>query len=173
MKCEGCVRMELLKAWHDAIDLEFLIYLMVFQFHFCLSLFHALHFMSILVYIFCSVCDLSAFMSYREDPSHGFLVNRWLVQSRFVGLDNLLEAIVHHHLLIRGITGLEYRDEFSMVSTLVCMVTYWTGLMVSHDLRLSSIRDLTKLLHCVVSQPWENIEACAKVSNDFDLWVRS
>ena len=159
MKCEGCVRMELLKAWHDVIDLEFLIYLMVFQFHFYLSLFHALHFMSILVYIFCSVCDMSAFMSYRENPSHGFLVNRWLVQSRFVGLDNLLEAIVHHHLLIGGITGLEYRDEFSMVSTLVCMVTYWTGLMVSHDLRLSSIRDLTKLLHCVVSQPWENIEA--------------
>ena len=58
-----------------------------------------------------------------------------------------------HHLLIRGMTSLSYRDEFPMVSALVCMVTHWIGSTVSHNLRLSSSHDLTKLLHYVVSQP--------------------
>ena len=59
-----------------------------------------------------------------EDPSHRFLVNRWFVHSRFVGLANSLKVVVHH-LLIRGIAGLGYRDGFSIVSVLVYMVTYW------------------------------------------------
>ena len=67
-----------------------------------------------------------------------------------MGLGNPLEVIVHH-LLIEGMVGLSYRDEFSMVSALVCMVTHWIRHMVSHDLRLSSSHDLNKLLHCVVS----------------------
>ena len=54
------VRIELLKTWHDVINLEFIIYLMMFSFHFYLSLFHVLYFMSILTYIFCIVCDLGA-----------------------------------------------------------------------------------------------------------------
>ena len=33
---------------------------MIFQFHFYLSLFHVLHFMSILAYIFCIIHDLGA-----------------------------------------------------------------------------------------------------------------
>ena len=37
--------------------------------------------------------------------------------------------------------------------TSVCMVTHWTRPTMSHDLRLSNSHDLTKLLHCVVSQP--------------------
>ena len=57
-----------------------------------------------------------------------------------------------HYLLIRGMVGLGYRDEFSMVSALLYIVTHWTT-YVSHDLRLSSSHDLTKLLHCIVSQP--------------------
>ena len=69
-----------------------------------------------------------------------------------MGLGNLLEDVVLH-LLIGGKVGLGYRDEFPMVSVLVCMVTYWTGPTVSHDLRFSSSRDLTKLLYYVVSQP--------------------
>ena len=69
-----------------------------------------------------------------------------------MGLGNPLEVVVHH-LLIGGMVGLDYRDEFPMVSALVCMVIRWTRLMVSHNLRLSSSHDLTKLLHCVVSQP--------------------
>ena len=35
------------------------------------------------------------------------------------------------------------------------------GPTVSHDLRLSSSHD--KLLHCVISQPWENIEFVLKL----------
>ena len=54
------IRIEPLKGWHDVINLEFIIYLMMFQFNFYLSLFHVLYFMSILAYIFCIVCDLDA-----------------------------------------------------------------------------------------------------------------
>ena len=68
------------------------------------------------------------------------------------GFDNPLDVLVHH-LLIRGMASLGYRDGFPMVSALVCMVTNWIGPTVSHDLRLSSSHDLTKLFHCIVSQP--------------------
>ena len=66
-----------------------------------------------------------------------------------MGLGIPLEVVVHH-LLIRGMAGLGYRDGFPMVSALVCMVTHWTRPMVSHDLRLLLSHDLTKLFHCVV-----------------------
>ena len=69
-----------------------------------------------------------------------------------MGLGNSLEVEVHH-LLIGGMAGLSYRDGLPMVSALVCMATHWTRPTVSHDLRLSNKHDLTKLLHCVVSQP--------------------
>ena len=69
-----------------------------------------------------------------------------------MGLGNPLEVVVHH-LLIRGMASLGYRHGFPMVSVLVCMVTHWTGPTMSHELRLSSSHDLTKLLHCIVSQP--------------------
>ena len=69
-----------------------------------------------------------------------------------MGLGNPLKVVVHH-LLIGGITDLGYQDGFPMVSTLVCMVTHLTKPMVSHDLRLLLSHDLTKLFHCVVSQP--------------------
>ena len=64
----------------------------------------------------------------------------------------LLEVVVHH-LQIGGMIGLGYQDGFPIVSALICMVTHWIGHTVSHDLRLSSSHDLTKLFHCVVSQP--------------------
>ena len=54
------IRVEPLKAWHDVINLEFIIYLMMFQFHFYLSLFHVLYFMIILICIFYTVHDLGA-----------------------------------------------------------------------------------------------------------------
>ena len=98
-----------------------------------------------------------------ENLSYGFLANRWLVHSRFIGLGNPLEPIVHH-LLIGGMTGLGYWDKFLMVSALVCVVAHWTRLMVSHDLRLSSSHDFTKLLYYVVSQRWENIELVLKLA---------
>ena len=97
-----------------------------------------------------------------EDLMHGFLVNRWLVHDRFMDLGSPL-LVVMHYLLIEGMTGLSYRDGFPIVSALVCMVTYSIGPVVSHDLRLSSNHDLTKILHCVVSQPWENIEFVLKL----------
>ena len=56
------------------------------------------------------------------------------------------------YLMIAYYNKLHYRDEFSMVSALVCMVTHWTGLIISYNLRLSSSHDLTKLLHYVVSK---------------------
>ena len=40
-----------------------------------------------------------------------------------MNLDNLFEVVMHY-LLIKRITCLGYRDEFSMVSVLVCMVSY-------------------------------------------------
>ena len=69
-----------------------------------------------------------------------------------MGLGNPLEVVVHY-LLIGGMTSLGYQDEFLMVSVLVCMVTHWTGPTKSHNLRLSSSHDFTKLFHYVISQP--------------------
>ena len=80
-----------------------------------------------------------------------------------MGLGNPLEVIMHH-LLIEGMVGLSYQDGFPIVSALVCMVTHWTRTTVSHSLRLSSSHDLTKLLHCVVSQHLENIEFVLKLA---------
>ena len=104
--------------------------------HYCLHLLHCTW--------------LRCIRSCTKDLSHGFLVNKLFVHSQFMGLSNPLETVVYH-LLIKGIIGLGYWDEFPMVSVLVCMVTHWTGVTVSHDLRLSSSHDLTKLLPCVVS----------------------
>ena len=50
-------------------------------------------------------------------------------------LDNPIKTIVHY-LLIGGMDGLNYWDEFLMMSALVCMIIYWTGPMVSYDLML-------------------------------------
>ena len=101
--------------------------------------------------------------SCTKDLSHEFLANRWLIHNQFMGLGNSLRVVVHH-LLIGGMVGLGYWDGFPMVNALVCIVTHWSGPMVSHDLRLSSSHDLTKLFHCVVSQPWENIEFVLKLA---------
>ena len=67
-----------------------------------------------------------------------------------MGVGNPLKVVVHL-LLIGGMASLGYQDRFPMVIALMCMDTYWTGPMMNNDLRLSSIHDLTKLLHCVVS----------------------
>ena len=55
------VRIEPLKAWHDVINLEFIIYLMIIQFHYYPSLFHVLYCMTILALTFCIIHDLGAF----------------------------------------------------------------------------------------------------------------
>ena len=155
------VIIEPLKTWHDVIHLEFGIYLMMFQFYFYLSLFHVLYFMSSYLLLLHWIW-LRCIRNCIEYLSHGFLANRWLIHNWFIDLGNPLKVVVHH-LLIKGMTGLGYRDGFPMVSALVCMVTHWTWPIVSHDLRLSSSHDLTKLLHYVVSQPWENIKLVLKL----------
>ena len=121
--------------------------------------------------------------SCMEDPSYRFLVNRWLFHNWFTSLRNPLE-VIGHHLLIGGMIGLGYRNGFPMVSALVCIVTHWIGSMVSHDLRLSSSLDLTKLPHCVISQSWENIKLVLKLAMVltykwdrkliiYSLWIKS
>ena len=60
--------------------------------------------------------------------------------------------VVMHYLRSGGMACLGHQDGFPMVSALWCIATHWIGPIMSHDLRLSSSHDLTKLLHCVVSQ---------------------
>ena len=100
-----------------------------------------------------------------------------------MGLRSPLEIVINHFLIGR-MASLSYWDEFPMISALVCMVTYWTWPMVNHDLRLSSSHNLIKLLHCVISQPWENIELVLKLAMTltyrwdckliiYSLWIES
>ena len=56
-----------------------------------------------------------------EDSSHEFLASKF-VDNWFMDLGNTFRVVVHH-LLIGGITGLDYWDEVPIVSALVCMVT--------------------------------------------------
>ena len=163
-----CVRIKPLKTWHDVINLEFnlfndvlvsllsiLIPCIILYEHSCMHLFHCMW--------------LRCIRSCTEDLSQGFLTNRWLVHNQFMGLGNPLEVVVYL-LLIGGMTGLGYWNGFPLVSALVCIVTHWIGPTVSHNLRLLSSHDLTKLLHCVVSQPWENIELVLKLAMTFTQW---
>ena len=50
-------------------------------------------------------------------------------------LGNLIETIVYH-LLIRGMTYFGHRDDFPMVSALVCMVKYWTKFIMNYDVSI-------------------------------------
>ena len=45
--CKSIIMIEPLKVWHNIINLEFIIYLVIFSLHFYLSLFHVLYFMSV------------------------------------------------------------------------------------------------------------------------------
>ena len=80
---------------------------------------------------------LECINSCTKDLSHGFLVNRWLVENRFMCLGNPLEVVVHH-LLSEGWLVLAIMMCFHGECTSVCIVTHWTGPTVSHDWRLSS-----------------------------------
>ena len=100
--------------------------------------------------------------SWMEDPSHKFLISRWFVHSWFMDLSDPFDAIVYY-LLIGGMTSLDNRDKVPMVSTLLCIVTHYIGPMVSHDTRLFSSHNFTKLLYYIVSQLWEHIKLVTKL----------
>ena len=53
-------------------------------------------------------------------------------------LDNLIEIVVNY-LLIEVITCLDHYDKFPMVSTLMCMVTYWKRPTMNHDITVSIV----------------------------------
>ena len=85
-------------------------------------------------------------------------------------LGNPVEIVVHH-LLIGGMTCLGRRDGFPMVGALVYVMhtgqeLWW---IMPQGYQLSWF---TKLLYCMDSQPWENIERVSKSIEDFNLWVR-
>ena len=67
-------------------------------------------------------------------------------------LSNPFEVVVYH-LLIGRMVGFGHRNKVHMISPLVCMVTYWTKLIVSYDIRLLNSHEFNKLLHCIVYQP--------------------
>ena len=50
-------------------------------------------------------------------------------------LGDLIETIMYH-LLIGGMTYFGHRDDFPMVSTLVCMVKYWTKFIMNYDVSI-------------------------------------
>ena len=167
-------------TWHNKFGIYYLFNDVLVSFLSILILYIILYEHSCLHLLHCMW--LKSIKSCTEDLSYGFLANRWLVHSRFMGLGNPLEVVVHH-LLIRGMASLSYWDGFPMVSALVCKVAHWTP-MVTHDLRLSNSNDSTKLLHFLVSQPWENIELVVKLAMAltyewdrkliiYSLWIRS
>ena len=59
--------------------------------------------------------------------------------------------IVMHYLLIGGMTCLNCRDKFPIVSVLVCMVTHWTGRTVNHDIKLSIVMIYQTSILCRLS----------------------
>ena len=64
---------------------------------------------------------------------------------------------------IRGITDFGHQDEVPMMSALVCIIAHWTRPIGGHDIRLSGSCDFTKLLYCIIFQPWENTELILKL----------
>ena len=50
-----------------------------------------------------------------------------------MNLDNPYEVIIHY-LLIGEMTFFSHQNGFPMVSTLICMITHWIGLMVDYDI---------------------------------------
>ena len=91
---------------------------------------------------------LECIKSYTKNPSYGFFTRRWFIHNQFMVLVNSLKDVMYY-LLIRRMISLGQWDGIPILSTLVCMVQYWIGPTVSHDLRLSSGHDFTKLLHCI------------------------
>ena len=160
------------KTWHDVTDwdsfINQFIYVSWFPLHISFVLIsylsiHTLH------HLHCTW--LGCIRSYIEYPSHGFLVEWWVVHSWFMDLGYPFETIVHY-LLIGGITCHGYQDCFPMVSILVHVMC------IGQDLRWIMTQGyqlpwFTKLPYYIDAQPWEDIEFVPKLTRGFDLWVRS
>ena len=53
---------------------------------------------------------------------------------------------------------------FLKKKTLKTCLEKWVIFAWSHNIRLSGIHDFMKLLHCIITQPWENIEIMSKLA---------
>ena len=158
------------KAWHDITVLDSLINLFIYVFYstYYPILYWLVTWTNMSFHLHC--IWLQCIRNCIKDISHGFLA-RWLVvYSWFIDLGNSIETIMHY-LLIGGMAYHDHRDRFPMVSTLVCMVTYWTRPIVNHDIRLLVVM-IHKATWYIDSQSWEYIEFMLKSTRNFDLWVR-
>ena len=159
------------KAWHDIIDSDSFIILFIYVSWFCLNIsFVLLFYLSIHTLHHLHYTWLGCIRSCTEDPSHGFLVEWWVVHNWFMDLGYPSETVVHY-LLIGGIACLGYRDGCPMVSVLVHVIRIGQDLqwIMTQGYQLSWF---TKLLYCMNSQPWEDIELVPNLIGGFDLWVR-
>ena len=64
-----------------------------------------------------------------------------------MGLGNPLEVIIHY-LLIERMVGLSHRDDFPMVSVLVCIVIHWTRPTVTYDFTNLLLVESCLLMDC-------------------------
>ena len=110
---------------------------------------------------------LGCIKNYIRYPSHGFLIEWWLVHSQFMDLGSPIKTVVHY-LLIRRMICLGCRDGFHMMSALVYVIMHTSNLRwnMSQGYQLSWF---TKLLYYMDSQPWEDIEFVQKSIKCFDL----
>ena len=130
--------------------------------------------MNILTCIFSIIWDLGALEITKKIQVTNSLRVDDLFTTSFVNLGNPLEDVVYY-LLIGGMTSLNYQDEFfhGECTSVHGYTLDRTVPMMSHDIKLSSCQDFTKLLHCVVSQPWENTQFVLKLTMILTyLWVR-
>ena len=65
-------------------------------------------------------------------------------------LGNPFETVVHY-LLIRRMIRLDHWDGIPIMRALMYTFTYWTGLTMSHDIKLSGSDDFTELLCFIIS----------------------
>ena len=70
--------------------------------------------------------------SCTKHPSYRFFTGWWVSQLVYI-LKQSIEIIIHY-LIIRWITCLGHRNEFPIVSALVCMIIHWIGAMMNHDI---------------------------------------